>query len=590
MTLFPKRKKFLTWLDNNILLLIAGFLLAFIPLYPKIPLFSPIEQYIVRVRVEDIFILVATIIWAVQVRRKKVAWKTPILWLMGTYLVVGLLSLLNALFLIKTIPLEPLHVGKSVLHYLRYIEYFTLFVIFFSAIKKRKDVLVILTIFTVTITTISAYGYAQKYFYWPVYSTMNREFSKGIRLVLTEHARVQSTFAGHYDMGAYLVITLPIILALFFLVKEKKWKLPLLISFFLGTWLIILSASRTPFAAYLVGVGLTIFTLSLLKSKWREKVSFLLKKSLYVFVSIFIIFYYFGGDMAERLGHVITSNPTLEANLSVLVDNPLSNTLSRSVSFLPSPQELQDFLPKGAPPNNSVSTEELAASLTDGQDVVSLSDIPPVPFVEQLSEEQVDEAAQLVDRPLPRGVYRDVPETIVETEVTEEGEIITQEVTRKRIYSECALEKELSLCIRLETLWPQAIQGFVNYPLLGSGYATLTKQSINQFTEADSTDNNFLRTLGETGILGFISFYGIIFVLLYYTAHNIIHPDYLTRALSIGIFAGIIGLLLNAIYIDVFVSSKVAETFWAMTGAYLGFLSLKTTKVKRRKRRPRRRR
>ncbi len=33
--------------------------------------------------------------------------------------------------------------------------------------------------------------------------------------------------------------------------------------------------------------------------------------------------------------------------------------------------------------------------------------------------------------------------------------------------------------------------------------------------------------------------------------------------------AGIVGLLLNATYIDVFVASKVAETFWALVGILL---------------------
>ena len=53
----PFLKKVLAWIDENGLLILTGFLIAFIPLFPKIPFFSPIEQYNVRVRLEDVFVL-----------------------------------------------------------------------------------------------------------------------------------------------------------------------------------------------------------------------------------------------------------------------------------------------------------------------------------------------------------------------------------------------------------------------------------------------------------------------------------------------------------------------------------------------------
>jgi len=64
-------KSFLHWLDDHLLLILAGFLLAFIPLWPKIPVWSPIEQYIVRVRLEDFAILFTAGIWFIQLLRKK---------------------------------------------------------------------------------------------------------------------------------------------------------------------------------------------------------------------------------------------------------------------------------------------------------------------------------------------------------------------------------------------------------------------------------------------------------------------------------------------------------------------------------------
>ena len=81
--------------------------------------------------------------------------------------------------------------------------------VLYSSIKSKQDVQKILAVMFFTTFAVAFYGFGQRYYYWPVYSTMNREFSKGITLYLTEHARVQSTFAGHYDLGAWLVIILP---------------------------------------------------------------------------------------------------------------------------------------------------------------------------------------------------------------------------------------------------------------------------------------------------------------------------------------------------------------------------------------------
>ncbi|PIY68527.1 hypothetical protein COY90_05485, partial [Candidatus Roizmanbacteria bacterium CG_4_10_14_0_8_um_filter_39_9] len=126
-----------------------------------------------------------------------------------------------------------------------------------------------------------------------------------------------------------------------------------------------------------------------------------------------------------------------------------------------------------------------------------------------------------------------------------------------------------------DTLWPQAIRGFVANPLFGSGYGTLSKEGNQQFTEADSTDNNFLRTLGETGLVGFVSFYGLIMVSMYQVGKVLKDKTGIFAALGIGYLAGAAGLLVNAIYIDVFASSKVALTFWALSGLTLSALTTK---------------
>lgn len=57
--------------------------------------------------------------------------------------------------------------------------------------------------------------------------------------------------------------------------------------------------------------------------------------------------------------------------------------------------------------------------------------------------------------------------------------------------------EDRSTSIRLNVEWPRAIRAFIKNPLLGTGYSSITL----------ATDNDYLRSLGETGFLGFSSFF-----------------------------------------------------------------------------------
>jgi len=441
-------KKLLAWFDKNLLVYLAGFLLLFIPLYPKLPLFDIVPGYIVRVRIEDFLILLTILVWFIQVLRKKVVWKNPLSNIVIAYLVFALLSTLSALFITKNIPLELLHAGKMYLHFFRNIEYFSLLFIFYSAIKTKKHSRVMIVISTFTMLLVSLYGYGQKYLYWPVYSTMNREFAKGWRLYLTEHARVPSTFGGHYDLAAYTMVALTVILALFFLVKNKWLKVLFGITYAAGFWLLILTASRTSFIAYLVSITTLMFIFIFAKSwKWAIPRWFMV-----MFLSMFVMLSF--GDLSDRFTQVLGLEKLKEKYTNLA------------------------FLPKIRKPNNAISIEEA----TEIAKVTAKSDQPP----------------STTNPNLPGDVYEDIPLPI------DDGEGGVTIVSRT--FSDNAYKYGLSAAIRFDALWPRAWAGFMANPLLGSGYSSLTKETVQQFTEAESTDNNFLRTLGETGILGFVLF------------------------------------------------------------------------------------
>ena len=543
----PQLTTILHWLDEHLLLLLSGFLIAFIPLYPKIPLFSPIEQYIVRVRWEDVLVFLTGVIWLIQLARKKVTWNFPGSKLILAYAVTGMLTMLTAMFVIQSIPLQPLHVGKSLLHYFRYLEYFSLFFILATSIKSKQHLQIILGVIASTLLAVSLYGIGQKYLYWPVYSTMNREFSKGLRLYLTEHARVQSTFAGHYDLGAYLVIILPLILGTFFVLKKPFLKIALALIFFLGIWLLTVSASRTSFAAAMIGFTIVVVWQAWQKIKWLDRIKWAVSRLFVLNFLIGMIFLQFGDDIYERFLQVIDGNPvwhetyhSANAQRKEYTNQIYSFITGRPMGDNSDPLGLKNI----KPPEGALGTDESG--------VLVSSDERPIPTK-------------------PSDVYVDVPDYVQVSTISATGEESTITVAQDRVFSECARKMGLSICIRLETLWPKAVAGFQLNPLFGKGYATLNKDGVEQFTEAESTDNNFLRTLGETGLIGFITFYGVIVVATLFLLKNYRKSDAFERALIGGFIAGTTGLLLNAVYIDVFAASKVAFAYWSLTGILVGY-------------------
>src|SRR3989344_3537672 len=422
-------KKALSWLDDNILFLITGFLLAFIPLYPKLPLFDVIPGYIVRVRLEDLLIAVTLIIWTIQLWRRKITFgPNPLTKPVLAYLTVGVLSMLSAVFITQTVPLEFLHIGKMILHFLRRIEYFSLFFVFYSSIKSLKQIKIYLTVLVLIILGVTLYGYGQKYLYWPAFSTMNREFSKGWALYLTQHARVLSTFGGHYDLAAYAMIALVFLWSIFFGLT-KRWLQLVVFTVIAGVfWLLILTASRTSFIAYLVGVTVLFFFWA-----FHQGVGWAVRRWLGVVVLSIVIMLSFG-DLSERFTKLLKLDQRL-AGIKTLLLQPIV-----------------------APPAGT----QFALLENNLQAVTSKSDFPPLPI-------------------RPTDVTEVIPEGFEATE-SASGAAITRAVPRN--YSRTALIYDLSTGIRLDALWPRAIAGFKRNILLGSGYSTLTKTQFNEFTEA----------------------------------------------------------------------------------------------------------
>lgn len=520
------------------------FLTAFIPLFPKLPLLDIIPGYIVRARLEDVAIALTCALWLFLVIRQKIEWKTPLNKLIFAYAGAGFLSSLSAVVITQTVPAEMLHIGKTLLHYFRYMEYFSLFFLTVSSLTSLKRVKIMLAALCITLLGVSAYGFGQRYYYWPVYSTMNREFSKGLRLYLTEHARVQSTFGGHYDLGGYLVIVLPIVFTLFLFAKTKLNRIGFGLIYTAGVWALMQSASRSSLLGFVVATALILIVRNVFRPTWIKKISYTLLQGFLFGVYLMFMMAQFGSDLYERAEQGLEAFPAVHTVYTDIIKQ--KDLLLEKVQGEYS-EKIYKALFVAEVPKDAVPSDAVA--------VLVISDTQPTPV-------------EPTPNVRPKDVYKDIPDIKLVATTSAEGVVTVQKVEQPRVFSQTAIDKGLSLAIRYETLWPRALKGFYTNPLLGSGYATLTKETTGQFTEAESTDNNFLRTLGETGALGFITFYGTVVVACYLAVQLLRQSkqDSVAFVFAVAFLGSTLGLLVNAFYIDVFAASKVAYTYWTVVG------------------------
>jgi len=125
--------------------------------------------------------------------------------------------------------------------------------------------------------------------------------------------------------------------------------------------------------------------------------------------------------------------------------------------------------------------------------------------------------------------------------------------------------EDRSTSIRFDVEWPRAIRALTKSPLLGTGYSSITL----------ATDNDYLRLLGEVGVLGFLAFF-LIFIRIGKLIYDALPLKKRFKGVELAFIAGFTGALpaifINAMFIDVFEASKFAIIFWLLAGFAVALL------------------
>ena len=239
----------------NIFRVLVSTLLLFIPLYPKFPLFDALNTY-VNFRLDDVLVGLSILIWLVfQVKHGFPVFKEKISWLFLLFFASLGLSFLSGVFIHQT-NFNNIYL----LHTLRKIEYISLFFITIQGIRSKQDFKYLYLFTCLAAVLVNIYGIGQKFYNFPVVSTMNEEFSKGILLTISAWTRISSTFAGHYDLAIYASVVLVIIGGVMFLIP-KKWLILTIPTWLTTYYVLTLTASRVSIFALLGGFSLCLIFL-----------------------------------------------------------------------------------------------------------------------------------------------------------------------------------------------------------------------------------------------------------------------------------------------------------------------------------------
>lgn len=415
-------------------------LLIFIPLYPKFPLLD-VSGTFVSVRLEDILVALVVGFYGIEliVNRFK-TFSRPIPRAILLYLLVGSVAAFSGIFLTKTATLN-----LGILHTFRRFEYMSLFFVAYDWLTGREQLgLLIRTLLAVSLV-VAIYGLGQQLLQLPVISTSNSEFSKGLALTLGTGARINSTFAGHYDLAAFMILPLLMILAL---LPVSRHKIILIVIGLLVYSTMLLSASRIAFASLFISALILVI--------------FIRKKS-WILPLIFVA----------------------------------------GLGFILSPQLRGRYL------------ELLTSHL-------KISFVAPV-------------YAQTAATPASRAVDT-VPDALKPS----------------------AVQEDRSFNIRLNAEWPAAVRAFIKNPLLGSGFSSIGL----------AADNEYLRILAESGLLGLLAF-ALIHLRFFKTGLQFMISSYnpgIESAFIIAVSCALISLLIGAFFIDYFEASKIAMIFWIIIG------------------------
>lgn len=548
----------LRWVWQHIFFVITIFLLVFIPLYPKLPLLD-VKNTWVYVRMEDFVVAFALLLWLLLLLLRKVTLKTPLTLPILLFWIIGGIATFHGVVLIFP-TIANVFPNIAYLSFLRRIEYLSLFFIAYAGMKDKRFLPYVIVALATTLLLVIGYGFGQKYLGFPAYLTMNEEFAKGVAIRLSPLSRVPSTFGGHYDLAGYLVLVIPILTSMMFGFRSLLARVFLGVTVALGFGLLFLTVSRVSFFVLLISL-ITVFMLQ------KKRVVML---SLPVLAVVALLFFRSTPALSDRFGNTIKE-------IDVLVNVTTGEAIGH-VEMVPAKSFEKTVIKR----KYFRGIDELEAAVRSDKDdslvasvsaTIHFSSLPPqvvklVPL-DTPTGENLPQGTGYINLSLSPVTKRIGGFLYQKSLLTQGGSSAKAFFVEGDFLVKRASAYDLSFTTRFQGEWPRAIEAFKRNILFGSGFSSISL----------AVDNNYLRILGEIGLLGFASFFSIFLIAGIYIKKVLPEVDsVVVRSFVLGFVAGVVGLMFNALLIDVFEASKIAYLLWLLTGVTLGILHLYQTK------------
>lgn len=301
-------------LEWQVLLFIIAIVL--VPKFPLIPTNSSVP-----IRYDDFFIIPPLLTSLIIIYKNK-SWRATFsyrltkiisLWL-GVLLLATVIGILRGGFDSPAVPF---------LFWLRYVQYFSIFFVGVAVLTSSKDLSKHFLTLVGLIIPIGIYAIGQRLGIWGGYggAFYNYQFLPGVD-------RAFATFAGPYELAAYLVLTIPIVASISLYLKNIWKKLLWLSVFLISTLALSYTAARTPIASVFVGMGvLTIFIPS-----WKRRV-WIIGLAVFLLVVPFIL----SDTLAARSREFLAT--VQSAGRNIIYNNSQPITVPPSFESEPSPTE-----------------------------------------------------------------------------------------------------------------------------------------------------------------------------------------------------------------------------------------------------------
>lgn len=544
--------KLLRQIDENLLKILVTTFIFFIPLFPKFP-FQVVNFTYIAIRLDDFFAVLITFIFVLNIVRGKInlkdlSFKLPFALFWGAVI----LAFVSGLTITKTIDYPFI----GLLHALRRVEYMTVFFIGMSTVKSIRDFKLYMYALMASLTMILVYGIGQRMFGFPAVSTMNPEFAKGRVLFLTPEARLSSTFAGHYDLGGYLVFYFPLIFAMMF--GAKNWTMSRREKIFVG-------------GVAMFPIVLTIYTLG--KTLYDGSFGYIVAKALedptnlnvilgmFATLIIFVLMF----DKARKLLLWLL----MIASIGVLV---ATASRTSSIAFIAAGLAFLVVIKKywyvpvvalimlGFTSFDKDLVSRWLSTIQIKQVIVNEKTGEHV-MVQKIRPDELPAGTSYLRRKLSdeSSLSAKIKNELAIKQATLSGRLAPEDYTTYN-----AVAADISIATRFQVSWPRAWQAFLRNPLLGTGPSSIT----------ESSDGDYFRWIGETGALGTGTFLAILYLvgMFIFTSRTKLKPE--KHVFVYAVLFGIGGLLINAMLIDIFEASKVAYMFWLTLGLFVGLLKL----------------